>query len=60
MRSFTCKHCGEQFTPDAEEQKNIDDGVYDHLPDCCDECYEMQGELGSDVFDDYSDADPGL
>lgn len=32
MRTFTCRHCSEKFTPDAEEQKSIDAGVYYHLP----------------------------
>lgn len=60
MRTFICKHCGEQFTPDAETQKNIDDGIYNNLPDTCDECWDMIDDCGADIMDDYSDADPGL
>ena len=50
----TCKHCGDKYTPDAEEGQETN---------ICEECfymYENSQNPTSHDYEQHSDADPGL
>jgi hypothetical protein len=53
-----CRHCNEPFEA-TPEQKDLFENGYIHMPDVCDECFEMLSDWGNET-NDFSDADNGL
>lgn len=57
-KTYTCKHCGSEFTISKYDAADIEEG-FCSAPETCDECFEMQ-ESANEHIDEFSDADPGL
>lgn len=55
---YRCIHCGDFFDLSPADQEDMDEGFYNHTPDCCDECYDMMNHPVHEPCP--SDADPGL
>lgn len=56
-RQFKCSKCGEYFEPHKDTIELIEEGYIS--PDNINICEECCGGL-DEIFDDFSDADPGL
>ena len=53
-----CRHCNESFEA-TPEQKNLFENGYIHMPDVCDECFEIINAYW-ETEEGFSDADNGL
>jgi hypothetical protein len=59
MNEFTCKHCGDKFTPSKETISLYEEGFID-IPDTCNFCIQYGSGEDCNDYSEYSDADPGL
>ena len=59
MSQFTCKKCGDEFTPSAETKELFFEGFI-AKPDTCDFCAKFGCGDDCNDYEEYSDADPGL
>lgn len=58
MEKYTCRHCGEEFSPSKEEIELFENS-YTREPDECPKCFDINTNSREEIYD-FSDADPGL
>lgn len=58
MTTFTCRHCGDDFTVSKETLGLLEEGFINN-PDECDHCFDLVNNSREEIYE-FSDADPGL
>jgi hypothetical protein len=59
--NIRCRHCGEYFCPCDETLDLISEGyISSDSVNCCDDCWDAIQLSEFDLFESFSDADPGL
>ncbi len=56
---FRCTTCGDYFNLSKEETEDYENGYFQNQPDTCDDCSGCSFD-GYEIYQDFSDADPGL